>query len=187
MQIFGNPHIYAALNAEITNTSIPLSRCITYAESLKLPYLVATIKESLRHTPAATGLLPRIVGPDGDHHNGVYLPPGTEITLSAWSMHRLNTRVYGADAAIFRPERWLEATPERLAVMDEAHYLVFGYGRYRCMGENIARIELAKTFFELLRRFDWALCDAMRPMEKCSNYGLWVQKGMWVRVSEKGE
>lgn len=71
--------------------------------------------------------------------------------------------------------------------MEEAHHLVFGYGRFKCMGENIARIELNKVFFELLRRFDWALCDPMRPMEKSHNYGLFVQKGMWVRVTEKGE
>ena len=146
---------------------------------------MACIKEALRHNPASTGLLPRVVGREGDYHNGVYLPPGTEIALCAWNLHRLNTTIYGPDAAIFRPERWLEASPERLAVMDDAHHLVFGYGRFKCMGENIARIELNKVFFELFRRFDWALCDPMRPMEKSNNYGLFVQKGMWVRVTEK--
>jgi hypothetical protein len=33
-------------------------------------------------------------------------------------------KAYGDDAAAYRPECWLEASPERLAVMDEAFYLV---------------------------------------------------------------
>lgn len=185
LSILTNPRVYSKLVAEITTTEIPLSRVITYNESLKLPYLTACIKEALRHNPAATGLLPRVVGKEGDYHNGIYFPPGTEIALSAWKMHRLNTSIYGPDAAIFRPERWLEQTPEKLAIMEEAHYLVFGYGRFRCMGEYIAKVELSKVFFELLRRFDFSICDSMKPMDKSANYGLFVQKGMWVRATER--
>ncbi len=37
------------------------------------------------------GLLPRVVGPTGDTHNGIYLPAGTEVGLCAWNMHRNNT------------------------------------------------------------------------------------------------
>jgi cytochrome P450 len=169
----------------VCSNDIPLSRVITYNESLTLPYFMACVKEALRHNPAATGLLPRVVGPGGDYHKGVYLPPGTEVALCAWNLHRRNTAVYGEDADIFRPERWTEATPEKSAVMNEEHHLVFGYGRFKCMGENIARIELNKILFELLRRFEWQLCDPMKPMEKSNNYGLFIQKGMWVRVSEK--
>ena len=97
----------------------------------------------------------------------------------------MNTRVYGEDAAVFRPERWLEATGEKLALMEECHHLVFGYGRFRCMGENIARLELNKIFFELMRRFDWSLIDPVNPLTKNMCYGLFVQKGMWVRVTER--
>jgi cytochrome P450 len=183
--ILTNPSIYAKLISEITNTDIGLDRVIGYRESLKLPYLMACIKEALRHNPAATGLLPRVVGKEGDYFNGYFIPPGTEVAISAWKMHRLNTSIYGADAALFRPERWLEASPEKLAVMDDAHHLVFGAGRYKCMGENIARVELGKVFFELLRRFEWQVSDGMKVMESSKNYGLFIQKGMWVRVSER--
>jgi cytochrome P450 len=150
-----------------------------------LPYLQACIKESLRHNPAATGLLPPVVSPNGDTHKGVYLPPGTEVAFCAWNIHRTNTKAYGDDAHVFRPERWLEASPERLAVMEEAFHLVFGFGRFRCMGENIAKIELNKMFFEMFRRFNWSLVDPIHPLTKNMNYGLFVQKGMWVRVTER--
>jgi cytochrome P450 len=186
LSIMTNPRVYAKLQAEISAADIPLSTVISTRQSLQLPYLQATIKEAQRHHPAAVGLLPRVVGPEGDTHNGVYFPPRTEIAYCAWNLHRKNTKVYGEDAALFRPERWLEASPERLAVMEESFHLVFGYGRNRCMGENIARLELNKVFFEMFRRFDWSVVDSVKPFEKNMSYGLFVQKGMWVRVSEKG-
>lgn len=164
---------------------MPISSIIPNARALELPYLQAVVKEALRHHPAATGLLPRVVGPNGDTHKGVYLPAGTTVGFCAWNISRNNTAAYGADASIFRPERWLEADPERLAKMEEALWLVFGYGRFRCMGETIAKIELNKMFFEMFRRFDWSLIDPTRPLEKNMNYGLFIQKGMWVRVSER--
>jgi cytochrome P450 len=180
-----NPQIYAKLQAEVSATDIPLASVIPNAHALQLPYLQACIKESLRHNPAVTGLLPRIVGVNGDTHNGVYLPPGTEVALCAWNIHRTNTKVYGDDAHVFRPERWLEASPERLAVMEEASHLVFGFGRFRCLGENIAKIELNKMFFEMFRRFNWSTIDPIYPFTKNINYGGFVQKGMWVRVTER--
>ena len=39
---------------------------------------------------------------------------------------------YGDDAAAYRPECWLEASPERLILIEEAFHLVFGFGRIRC-------------------------------------------------------
>lgn len=185
LSIMTNPHIYAKLQAEVVAVDIPMSKVISTKQALKLPYLQATIREALRHYPAATGLLPRVVGPLGDTWKGVYLPPGTIVGYCAWNIHRNNTKVYGDDAAVFRPERWLDAPPERVALMEEAFYLVFGYGRFRCMGENIARLELNKIFFELFRRFDWSVIDPMKPFEKNANYGLFVQKGMWVKVVER--
>jgi len=185
LSVITNPQIYARLQSECLSADIPLSSIISNAHALQLPYLQACVKEALRHNPAATGLLPRVVGPKGDTHNGIYLPPGTEVGFCAWNISRNNTSAYGEDAHIFRPERWLEASPERLARMEEAFHLVFGFGRFRCMGENIAKIELNKMFFEMFRRFDWSLINPLKPLEKNMNYGLFIQKGMWVKVSEK--
>jgi cytochrome P450 len=184
IHIISNPQVIHRIQAECDGSGVPLGEIISNARAVELPYLNACVKEALRYHPAATGLMPRKVGPQGDTHNGVFIPPGTEIGFCAWNVYRLNP-VYGEDAHVFRPDRWIEASPEQLAAMDKAHELVFGYGRYKCMGEKIARIELLKTFFELLRRFDYSFLDPTKPLEKDLNYGLFIQKGMWLRVEAR--
>ena len=81
LSILTHPHIYRKLQAEAVSTDVPLETIISHAQALRLPYLQACIKEALRHHPAAAGLLPRVVGPQGDTHDGVYLPPGTEVAF----------------------------------------------------------------------------------------------------------
>jgi cytochrome P450 len=185
ISIIGNPHVYTRLQEDCIAAKIPLSEIITYSRAQAIPYLVACVREGLRHHPAATGLFPRVTGPEGEHYNGMYIPPDTEIGICAWNMHRNNTKIYGEDAGIFRPERWLENSPHKVREMEKAQDLVFGFGRYRCMGERIAKVELHKTMFELMRRFDWSFVDPTKPLEKSLNYGIFLQKGMWVRVSER--
>lgn len=183
VHIISNPRVYTRLQAECDAADVPLTEIISHRRALDLPFLNACVKEALRYHPAATGLLPRKVGSEGDVHNGIYLPPGTEIGMCTWNIYRKNVAAYGADAELFRPERWLEADAETLARMERSHDLVFGHGKYRCMGEKIAKIELLKTMFELMRRFDFSFVDPTKPIRSV-NYGLWIQKDMWLRVEE---
>lgn len=180
-----NIQVYIRLRSECLNANIPISSIISNTRAVQLPYLKAVVKETLRHNPIVTSLVPKVVGPKGDIHNGVYLPAGTEIGVCAWKLNRNNTSVYGEDARVFRPERWLEASPEQLARMDKTVDLIFGNGRFRCMGEFIAKMELHKVFFEMFRRFDWSLIDPQQPLEKNENHGVFIQKGLWVRISER--
>ncbi len=56
-----------------------ISSPIQDSEAKALPYLQACIKEGLRMFPPVTSLFPKIVPPEGDTFNGVFLPGGTEI------------------------------------------------------------------------------------------------------------
>jgi cytochrome P450 len=181
--VTSNPHIYRKLTTEVRAAGVPPDQVISYSASQQLPYLNACIKETLRYYPINTGLSPKTVGPNGDTYNNLHLPAGTEIGISAWSLYRHNP-IYGADCAVYRPERWLDSTPEQLVAMEKEHEMVFLYGRFKCLGERIARIELAKTVFELFRRFEWSLLNAMRPLEVEDNFGLWIQRGLMMRVEE---
>lgn len=105
-------------------------------------------------------------------------------------MHRNNTALYGSDASTFRPERWLFDTSspsetDRLAKMSRTNDMVFGYGRWVCLGKNIAMIEIHKVIFELFRNFDFGLRDPTVPWKTFNVLGLWQITDMWVDVTER--
>ncbi|THC89223.1 hypothetical protein EYZ11_011329 [Aspergillus tanneri] len=127
----------------------PDDQCISKADADKLPYLQACIKEILRMNPPFAGMLEKAVPDGGDYINGHYVPGGTGIAHSTFSLQR-DTEIFGHDPEIFRPERWIQASPEQLRTMNDAVDMVFGYGRWGCIGRPIAYIELSKIFVESL-------------------------------------
>lgn len=137
----------AALLAEI-NTFKPSGPVIPEAEAREMPYLQAVIKEGLRIFPPVVGQMSKEVPEGGDTFKGVYLPAGTRIGYGAWGIfHRAD--LWGPDATEFRPERWLEAEGEKLKQMEGTLELIFGYGRWQCLGRNVATMELRKIFVEV--------------------------------------
>ena len=46
---------------------------------------------------------------------------------------------------MYRPERWLESSEEDLVRMKRSADLLFGSGRYQCLGRNLALLELRKV------------------------------------------
>ena len=64
-----------------------------------------------------------------------------------------NRDVWGKDATVFRPERWLEGNPDQIAKRELDVEMCFGYGKYQCLGKNIAGIELNKVFVEVSEIF----------------------------------
>ena len=79
---------------------------------------------------------------------GLYVPEGTGIGWSAFGL-MWNVKVWGDDAKVFRPERWFEGSPEEIRKKEIDVEMVFGYGKYQCLGKNVAYIELNKVFVEV--------------------------------------
>ncbi|KKY16825.1 putative cytochrome p450 [Phaeomoniella chlamydospora] len=185
LYIISHPRVYNKLQAEIDEAERngAISNPITNNEAKNLPYLQAVIKEGLRIFPPLTGLMTKLVPPEGDTINGQFIPGGTEIGYNAWGTHH-RKETFGEDAILFRPERWLEADPDQLRAMENSNELVFGSGRYKCLGHPVAHIELNKTFLQLLRTFDFQLADPIKPFSTRCN-GIHIQQFMWVRVSER--
>lgn len=150
LHIITNPRVLSQLQQEIAQT--PLSRPVARdAEIRTMTYLQAVIKEGLRIFPPITGFMSKEVPADGDTWKGMCFPPGTRIGLCMWGICR-NAHVWGTDADQFRPERWLNASPEQRAVMDSTLDLVFGSGKWGCLGRNIAQLELNKVLVEVRAR-----------------------------------
>jgi cytochrome P450 len=194
-----HPRVYAKLQAEIDNAvnsgaALTSPDVIPDVEARKLPYLSAVVREGMRVHPPVVNLFSRVAPDGGDvvtvSDKEYFIPGGTMIGYSAWSMHRNNRSLYGDDAAIFRPERWFvdESNPierDRLAKMTKTNDMIFGYGRWVCLGKMVALIEVHKCVFELLRHFDLALSNPGEPWKTHNSLGLWEIKDMWVDVTTR--
>jgi cytochrome P450 len=74
----------------------------------------------MRVHPAFSFPLERLVPPGPPVKIGGYdLPAGTVVGMNAWVVHR-NPRVFGEDAMSFRPERWIDSSPEQLNQMERS-------------------------------------------------------------------
>nr|XP_036584471.1 cytochrome p450 [Colletotrichum truncatum]KAF6793989.1 cytochrome p450 [Colletotrichum truncatum] len=172
LYVITNPRVTTGLRDEIRSTK-PSWPVVTEAEARKMPYLQATIKEGLRIFPPVVGQMSKEVPKGGDTFKGVYLPEGTRIGYGAWGIFH-NTDLWGPDAEEFRPERWLEAKAEHLRLMEGTLELIFGHGKGKCLGRNVAMMELQKVFVELLRRYEFILLNPTKPWISL-NYSLFVQ------------
>ncbi|KAM0321505.1 hypothetical protein ACHAQA_010073 [Verticillium albo-atrum] len=180
--IITTPRVHAALLSEIAALAPTLAadQVISDERARKLMYLQAVIKEGLRWFPPVTGMLSKQVPSSGDEWKGVRLPPGTLVGFSAWGVMRAR-QFWGDDAAEFRPERWLEVPLERQREMEATLGLTFGYGKWHCLGKEVALIELNKVFVELLRRFDLSLIDPTKPWNSvCAS--IFMQSDYWMKA-----
>jgi len=67
--------------------------------------------------PSCGQLLKRVVPAGGTTVGSVFLPAGTIVGIKPWVVAQ-DKDVYGADADVFRPERWSEASPAQLRLME---------------------------------------------------------------------
>ncbi|KAK3312760.1 pisatin demethylase [Apodospora peruviana] len=179
LYILTNPRVMESMRREIDSHKLSWP-VVTDAEARDMPYLQAVIREGLRMKPPITGVMLKDSPEQGDTWKGVYIPPGTKVGACVYGLLRRED-IFGDDPEQFRPERWLEATPEKRLEMEGAVELIFSYGRFKCLGRNIAAIELNKTFVELIRRFDFAIVDPEKPW-KSRNAGIFLINDFWMRA-----
>lgn len=157
LHIITNPRVYKKLQKEIDaaveSGQAPSSlEIISMAQASNISYLQAVIRECLRVWPPVVDIFPRDIPPGGEtwivEGREVYLPGGTNIGYSAVSMHHSKS-LYGDDAGSFRPERWLENDPDKLAAMIRTNEMIFGHGKFQCLGKPVAQIEISKLIFEV--------------------------------------
>lgn len=140
-----NPIWQTRLREELKSLSIPLKYEAgkTYntddlpdsKEIDALPILHAVVTETLRLYPAVPGGQPRVVPQPcklGDYSD---IPAGTTVQSYAYSLHR--TPEIFPDPEQWKPERWLDSSPEELATMKK-WFWAFGSGSRMCIGSNFA-------------------------------------------------
>lgn len=101
----------------------------------------AVVRETLRLRPPASAALRKLTAPRrvGAHD----LPAGVDVMVPSTLLHRDPRGFPHPDA--FRPERWRADPPP------EAPYFPFGGGARRCVGEHLAKAEIATVVPAFLR------------------------------------
>jgi cytochrome P450 len=184
LYIFTNFPVYNKLMKEIDDAEAAgkLSTPCKYNEIKDLPYLTAVIREVLRIYPPIGTPFPRLVPSEGMTVSGHHLPKGTEIGISMWCISR-NEEIFGPDAGVFRPERWMESE-EKTRYYDKVD-TVFGAGYNTCIGKNLAILEVHKTVVELLRNFEIGILNPENPW-KSHNALMFLQSDFKAKIKLRG-
>ncbi|KAF2104466.1 cytochrome P450 [Rhizodiscina lignyota] len=185
LYIVTNPLVISKLRQELDAAASEgrISSPISSTEANALLYLQAVLLEGFRIHPPFTGLAMKEVPPGGDTLCGLFIPEGTRVGHNIWMLQR-NKIIYGEDVELFRPERWLDVSADKRAEMEQQLDLIFGYGRWGCMGKSVARMELTKSICELVRQFDFQLINPTQPWT-VANYSLFVHHDMWMKITER--
>lgn len=77
----------------------------------------------MRLHPGVGFPLERYVPQEGLDIGDFHIPAGTIVGMNAWVVHRDKT-IYGEDAGSFLPDRWIDAEPEQLKLMEKYFFSV---------------------------------------------------------------
>ena len=128
--------------------------------TLGLPYLEIIIREALRVHPPFSVMSERVVSSAGlTLPDGHWLKPGTVVSMGGWIISH-DTSIFGEDADVFNPDRWLKGDAETEAEyeirsnrMKQADF-IFGHGPRSCLGRINAQLEFHKFVATLFSAFD---------------------------------
>lgn len=130
--------------------------CVDFTGLDRLPYTRQVIAESLRLYPPGWLLPRRAIGPD--RLGGYDVPPGTDVFLSPFLIHRHPG--FWDEPEAFRPERFASGVAD---ARQRWCYLPFGAGPRHCIGENLSMYEMMLHLNGALRRFRLSAVDGRPP------------------------
>ena len=188
-----HPRAWERLRAELGAADIDKASCpVQYRDCRHVAYLEAVVREALRVLPGVSLSLERYVPPGGFQlKDGRFIPEGAAVGINPYVLAR-NEEVWGADAHLFRPERWLrdraggetEASFRlRLQRMNDAD-LSFGAGSRVCIGKNLGLVQVYKVVATIATLYDIQLAE---PEKEWTVTNSWFprQKGLDVRISRR--
>ncbi|KAI6021237.1 cytochrome P450 [Pisolithus marmoratus] len=170
LELAGNPDIQSKLRQEL----LALGEEPTYDQQQhNLPYLDAVVHETLRVHPPLSDFLrvadeddviplsEPVVTQSGEVVNSISIARGTQIGIPVSCVNR-STEVWGADAKVFRPERWLEedGIPRKAQdIQAYRHMLTFVDGPRTCLGKGFAVAEFKAVMSVLVKNFVFEMRD----------------------------
>ncbi|KAI5638688.1 cytochrome p450 domain-containing protein [Phthorimaea operculella] len=141
-----HPEVQERVYEEVNEVFGDSSRPVTPTDLLRLKYLEAVIKETLRLYPPIP-ILVREVMDDVILPSGLTLLKGMGSMINIWALHR-NPRYWGPDAEVFKADRFLDLTLDH-----PAQYMPFSYGPRNCLGPQFAMTLMKTVISTILRTY----------------------------------
>ncbi|OAX37779.1 cytochrome P450 [Rhizopogon vinicolor AM-OR11-026] len=176
LELAKNPEMQSRLRAEIRETEATMHKrgdAESTIADFDMPYTAAVIKEVLRFSPAAYHIYRYATQDDilplsqpittrfGKVIQELPIPKGTRIVTSIAAYNR-NKDLWGEDAHMFNPERWLDGAAKEKKATSLGVYsnlMTFGSGVRACIGWRFAVIEVHAFLTELVGKFEFTLTD----------------------------
>ncbi|KAK5174601.1 uncharacterized protein LTR77_001682 [Saxophila tyrrhenica] len=169
------PDLLAKVTAEVRSAFSNVEDIRTGETLDSLRMFQACILETLRISPAAPNTLPRIVPAGGATVDGHFLPGGTTVGTSLYTMH--HNEKYFDDPDSFVADRWLrrleDSAGKDIAYHPSPGYAPFSMGTRNCLGWRLAWAEMTVALARVLFSFDMRLtseapcCATRQPGKAC--------------------
>ncbi|KAI1131093.1 cytochrome P450 [Nemania abortiva] len=190
--VISNPRVMRKLQQEIDQAHADLglgkeNRSFSFKELEKLPYLSAVITESTRLHPSIQYQLPRYVPKEGAQIGPYFIKEGAIAGISPRSMNR-SKEIFGEDADMFRPERWIPQNSEEERIVKQQALLLttFGMGSRSCVGKHLATVEMYKYTAQFFFNFE---AEPARPerMWKIQTQWFSMQEDFPIKISRRSQ
>ncbi|KAJ4823750.1 hypothetical protein Tsubulata_005576 [Turnera subulata] len=159
-ELINNPNAFMKLREEI-NSVVGAERLVKESDVQNLPYLRATIRETLRLHPSAPLVIREC---DEDCKvNGSFIGAKTRVLVNAYAVMREPDSWANPDE--FLPERFMETSEQKIGEHQmefkgqNFRYLPFGSGRRGCPGASLAMLVMHAAVGALVQCFDWKVKD----------------------------
>ncbi|KAI1345612.1 cytochrome P450 [Xylaria sp. FL0043] len=149
--LLDNPEVMSKVKGEIEGAIGDSGRVPDVKVLETLPWLTASVRESLRLRAATTSRLPLVLNQDLQYKEWV-IPAGTPVSMSHGDILH-NDEIF-PEAMKFKPERWFNPTD-----FQKRMYVPFGKGTRMCIGVDFAYIEMYISLATILSRFELELFD----------------------------
>ncbi|KAI1361350.1 cytochrome P450 [Xylaria arbuscula] len=150
----------------------------------ELPYLEATLQETLRLYPPSPASQQRIVPPGGATIDGYFIPGGKTVAVAPWVSTHSSLNFFEPET--FHPDRWLGEDGRFSNDYLDAS-LPFGTGPRTCIAKHLAWMEMLLITAHVLWNFDLEL-DRDTYGQKNDVWGLdeYEKPPLTARSLEKG-
>ncbi|XP_066052214.1 cytochrome P450 1A5-like [Chamaea fasciata] len=167
MYLVTYPNIQRKIQEELDQT-IGRERRPRLSDRGTLPYTEAFILEMFRHSSFLPFTIPHSTTKD-TVLNGYYIPKDRCVFVNQWQVN--HDEKLWKNPETFSPERFLSADGTKVNKEDGEKVLLFGLGKRRCIGENIARWQVFLFLATLLQQLEFSVCEGSR-VDMTPLYGL---------------